>query len=54
MSEIENQTSFLDLSDDSTGIAELRFALIAPALHGVYTEPSRSQYFKKAAEIPIT
>ncbi|MCH4013368.1 MAG: DDE-type integrase/transposase/recombinase [Solobacterium sp.] len=54
MSEIENQTSFLDLSDDPTGIAELRFALIAPALHGVYTEPSRSQYFKKAAENPIT
>jgi transposase InsO family protein len=34
-------------------IAHLRFAVIAPAIQGLFTEPTKTAYYKKAAEKPL-
>lgn len=34
-------------------IAQFRFALIAPVLHGLFTDPSASAYYKRVTEHPL-
>lgn len=36
--------------DEAVKIAHLRFAVIAPAIQGLFTEPTKTAYYKKVAE----
>jgi len=33
--------------------AHLRFAIIAPAIQGLFSEPTKTAYYKKVAEKPL-
>ena len=39
--------------NDAMEIAHLRFAVIAPVIQGVFTEPTKTAYYKKVAEKPL-
>ena len=39
--------------EKATEIAQFRFALIAPVIQGLFTEPSRTAYYKRITENPI-
>jgi putative transposase len=39
--------------DEIMKIAHLRFAVIAPVIQGVFTEPTKTAYYKKVAEKPL-
>jgi len=36
--------------NEAIGIAHLRFAVIAPVIHGVFTEPTKTAYYKRIAD----
>ena len=38
---------------EAVDMAHLRFAVIAPALQGLFSEPSKTAYYKKVAEKPL-
>jgi len=38
---------------DAVKIAYLRFAVIAPVIQGLFTEPTKTAYYKKVAEKPL-
>jgi len=47
-------SSFNDKSySEAVKIAHLRFAVIAPAIQGLFTEPTKTAYYKKVAEKPL-
>jgi len=39
--------------NEAVKIAHLRFAVIAPAIQGLFSEPTKTAYYKKAAEKPL-
>lgn len=39
--------------NEAIEIAHLRFAVIAPAIQGVFTEPTKTAYYKKVAQKPL-
>ena len=39
--------------EKATEIAQFRFALIAPVIQGLFTEPSRAAYYKRITDNPI-
>ncbi|WP_232294191.1 Mu transposase C-terminal domain-containing protein [Syntrophaceticus schinkii] len=39
--------------NEAMEIAHLRFAVIAPVIQGVFTEPTKTAYYKKVAEKPL-
>jgi len=39
--------------NEAIEIAHLRFAVIAPVIQGVFTEPTKTAYYKKVAEKPL-
>lgn len=49
MKDIFNDKSY----SDAVKIAHLRFAVIAPAIQGLFTEPTKTAYYKKIAENPL-
>ncbi len=38
---------------EAVDMAHLRFAVIAPVLQGLFSEPSKTAYYKKVAEKPL-
>ena len=38
---------------EAVEMAHLRFAVIAPAIQGLFSEPSKTAYYKKVAEKPL-
>lgn len=49
MKDTFNDKSF----SEAVKIAHLRFAVIAPVLQGLFTEPTKTAYYKKVAERPL-
>ena len=39
---------------DATKIAQFRFALIAPVIQGLFPDASRTAYYKRVTEKPLT
>ena len=39
---------------DAVAIAQFKFALIAPVLQGLFPDPSRTAYYKRVTEKPLT
>ena len=39
---------------DATKIAQFRFALIAPVIQGLFPDTSRTAYYKRIVENPLT
>lgn len=39
--------------NEAVKIAHLRFAVIAPAIQGLFAEPTKTAYYKKVAEKPL-
>ena len=39
--------------DDAVTLAHLRFAVIAPVIQGLFTEPTKTAYYKKIAGKPL-
>ncbi len=42
------------LSADATGMAQFRFALIAPVLQGLFPDETKTAYYKRITENPLT
>lgn len=49
MNDISNDKNY----NEAMETAYLRFAIIAPAIQGVFTEPTKTAYYKKVAEKPL-
>lgn len=49
MNDISNDKNY----NEAVEIAHLRFAVIAPAIQGVFTEPTKTAYYKKVALKPL-
>jgi putative transposase len=49
MNDISSDKSY----NEAVKIAHLRFAIIAPVIQGVFTEPTKTAYYKKVAEKPL-
>jgi transposase InsO family protein len=48
-----NNTFNDEYYNEAVKIAHLRFAVIAPAIQGLFNEPTKTAYYKKVAERPI-
>ena len=41
------------ISDSAADLAQFKFALIAPVIQDLYTDPSRTAYYKRVTQKPI-